>query len=82
MLGLHPKKAGAPQQSQVKEAQGNALRGAVLFSPQLSRLDAAKVLTSCLLLLPTSLDPALLSVLSPSLAVFKSVYFLIWGSRN
>lgn len=67
MLGLHPKEAGAPQQSQVKEAQGNALRGAVLFSPQLSRLDAAKVLTHCLLLLPPYLDPALLLVPSPTL---------------
>ena len=82
MLELHPKEAGAPQQSQVKEAQGNALRGAVLFSPHLSRLDATKVLTRCLLLLPPSLDPAVLSVLSPTLAVFKSAYFLIWGYRN
>lgn len=79
MLGLHPKEAGAPQQSQVKEAQGNALLGAVLFSPQLSRLDAAQVLTHYLLLLPPC-SP--FCPLTNSLTLQKVLTFLIWRFTN
>lgn len=48
MLVLHPEEARASEPSLVKEAQGNARQGAVLFSLLLSRLDAIKVLTCCL----------------------------------
>lgn len=48
------------------------MHGAVLFSPQLSRLDTAQVLTRCLLLFPPFFDAAIFSLLS-------TAYFFMRG---